>query len=287
MPDQHVIIIESVKQFETDVIQASQNVPVLVDFWASWCQPCQILMPLLTKLAAEYGGNFILAKVNTEEHQDLAMMAGVRNLPTVKLFSNGRIVDQFMGALPESEIRAFLNKHVKSEFDAQIDNALALSGEGKHDAAIDLLKALNKQQPENSKVYLAIAKAYLNAGELDNSEAVLNALSAEIKLTPEYKSLRAEADLAIASQDSPEIDVLLKKIEEKPDDLESRMHLANQYIARRQHEEALQQLIFILSRDMSYNEGGVKQTMLNIFETLGNQGPLVKRYRNRLASLMY
>ncbi|HDK37520.1 MAG TPA: thioredoxin, partial [Thiolapillus brandeum] len=138
--------------YQTAVLEQSHKVPVLVDFWASWCQPCQMLMPVLANLAEQYQGKFILAKINTEEQQELAAQFGIRSIPTVKLFRNGDPVDEFAGALPESEIRKFLEKHISRESDAMVDQAEQLLLQGDLENALKLLQQAKQTDPENSNI---------------------------------------------------------------------------------------------------------------------------------------
>ena len=282
-----VIEIKDTEQFQEQVLQASHQQPVLVDFWADWCQPCKMLMPLLTKLAQEYNGAFILAKVNADEQQELVASAGVRNLPTVKLIKDGAIVDEFMGAQSEGEIRKFLDPHVESESGNAIAEALALSDAGEHEQAIEALKAQNQANPSNTDVYLAIARVYLNSSDLENCEAVLKALPANIQISEEAKKIEAELSLLKATDNAPETDEVLSQLESDPDNHKLRVQLANQYIVSKQYEQALEALIYILQKDINFQEGEAKAAMLKIFEILGAQDPLTRQYRSKLATLLY
>ncbi len=282
-----VIDIQDSAHFEQQVIEASKQQPVLVDFWAEWCQPCKTLIPLLTQLANDYNGAFILAKVNADEQQELVAAAGVRNLPTVKLFKDGMVVDEFMGAKPESELRDFLNAHVDKEEDNKINEALALSESGEHEQAITMLKSLNQEEPSNVDVYVAIAQVYLQSGDLDNCDAVLKALPANVQVSNEAKQIQDELNLIRATSDSPEVDELLSQLEKDPEQHDIRIQLANQYIVSHQYEQALESLLYILVRDMNFQEGEAKTSMLKIFEILGPGEPLTRKYRSKLATLLY
>ena len=282
-----VVDIQDSAHFEQQVIEASKQQPVLVDFWADWCQPCKVLIPLLTKLSEEYKGAFILAKVNADEQQELVAAAGVRNLPTVKLFKDGVMVDEFMGAKSEGELRKFLDAHVENETGNKINEALALSESGDYEQATEVLKLLNQADPSNSGVYIAIAKVYLQSGDFENCEAVLKALPANVQVTDEAKKVQDELNLARATSDSPEMDELLSQLATEPDKHEIRVQLANQYIVSHQYEQALEALLYILMRDMNFQEGEAKAAMLKIFDILGPQEPLTRKYRTKLATLLY
>ncbi|MCK5649216.1 MAG: co-chaperone YbbN [Gammaproteobacteria bacterium] len=282
-----VVDIQDTAHFEQQVIEASKQQAVLVDFWADWCQPCKVLIPLLTQLSEQYQGAFILAKVNADEQQELVAAAGVRNLPTVKLYKDGVMVDEFMGAKTESELRQFLDAHIENETDHKINEALALSESGNYAQAIETLKLLNQEDPGNTGVYLAIAKVYLQSADFENCEAVLKALPANVQASDEARRIQDELNLAKATSDAPKVDELLSQLENAPDKHEIRVQLANQYIVSHQYEAALESLLYILRQDMNFQEGEAKAAMLKIFDTLGPQEPLTRKYRNKLATLLY
>ena len=282
-----VVDIKDSDHFNIQVLEGSKQQPVLVDFWADWCQPCKSLMPLLTKLTEEYQGAFILAKVNADEQQEIVAASGVKSLPTVKLFIDGVVVDEFTGAKPEGEIRLFLEKHIRNETDNEIDNALALSESGDYDQAIEVLKSLNQADPSNTQIYLAIAKVYLQAEDLDNCDAVLKSLPANIQNSDDAKKIADELNLIKATNDAPAVEELLSQLETEPENHALRVQLAKQYLVSKQYETALESLMYILARDINFQEGEAKAAMLKIFELLGTQDPLCRKYRNKLATLLY
>lgn len=282
-----IIDIQDSSHFEQQVIELSKQQPVLVDFWAEWCQPCKALIPLLSKLSNDYQGAFILAKVNADEQQELVTAVGVRNLPTVKLFKNGVVVDEFSGAKSEEELRQFLDAHIENETAQQITEALNISASGDHLQAIEILKHLNQQEPSNSAVYVAIAQVYLQSSDFDNCEAVLSALPANVQVTDEVKKLQANLTLAKATLNAPDVSELITQLEETPDNHEIRLQLANQYTVSQQYELALESLFYILQKEINFQEGIAKNAMLKIFEALGPQEPLTRSYRTKLATLLY
>ena len=282
-----VVDIQDTEHFKQQVMEASKHQPVLVDFWADWCQPCQTLIPLLVKLAEEYKGAFILAKVNADEQQELVAAAGVRSLPTVKLFKDGQIVDEFMGAKSENEVRQFLDAHIENESQNALADALQLSEAGQYVQALEALKQLNQEDPANTDIHLAIARVYLQSGDLDNCEAVLKALPANIQVSEEAKKLSDELEFARATKDAPDVREIVVQLEQDPDNHELRVQLANQYTVSRQYEQALEELMYILRKDINFQEGKAKEAMLKIFEILGNQDPVTRKYRSKLATLLY
>jgi putative thioredoxin len=241
---------------------------------------------LLSKLADEYQGAFILAKVNADQQQELVAKAGVRNLPTAKLYKNGVVVDEFVGAKPESELRQFLNAHVENETDNEINKALSLSTSGEYTQAVELLKSLNQKEPDNTKIHISIAKVYLQSGDYDNCEAILKALPANVQVSDDAKKLQHELALLKSTSDAPEIDEILLQLEKNPENHELRIQLANQYMIAQQYEQALESLHFILAQDVNFQEGAAREAMLKIFGIMGAQEPLVRQYRSKLAILL-
>jgi len=282
-----VVDIQDIAHFQQQVVELSKQQPVLVDFWADWCQPCQALMPILSQLSNDYKGAFILAKVNADEQQELVTAAQVRSLPTVKLFKDGAIVDEFMGAKSESEIRQFLDAHINNDTDTQIQEAMSLAEGGEYEPAIEILKNLNQQDPANSSIYIAIAQVYLQSADFDNCTAILKALPANVQVTDEVKKLQADLNLAKAASNAPDVSDILAQLEENPDNHELRLQLANQYAVSYQYEQALEALLYIIQKDINFQDGEAKTAMLNIFESLGPQDAITRRYRTKLATLLY
>ena len=272
--------------FMQQVVEASMQQPVLVDFWAEWCQPCQILKPLLEKLADDYQGKFILAKVNTEEAQQLAMQFGIRSIPMVKLFKNGEPVDEFMGALPEPEIRAFLDKHIPRESDALIDQAEELLAQGMAEDALTLVKQANQMDPQNTRALIAYARICAVMGNLDEAKTVVDALPEEVKENPEVTALLAQMEFDSIAQGGDSIEDLQAKLDSNPDDSEARYQLAAQLMMQGQSEAALENLLTLMKRDLNYNDDAARKMMFKIFETLGDH-PLVATYRRKIMSLIY
>ncbi|MGV6825657.1 MAG: thioredoxin [bacterium] len=285
MSESNFIIELDPENFEQVVFQGSLQVPVLVDFWADWCQPCKTLMPVLSKLAEEYQGKFILAKLNTEQHQELAAQFGIRSLPTIKLFKQGQPVDEFMGALPEPEIRAFLDKHIERESDAIIAQAHQALLQGDSDTAMTLLWRAKELDPENTRVSVAMAQTHAALGDAEAALDIVNQLPADDQELPEIKALCGHLHFETLAE-GKSVEGLQQQLKANPNDHRSRLELAALYVAEEQYEAALQQLLELMRKDSSFQDGAAKHNMIRIFEILGDD-PLVSSYRSKMMSLIY
>ncbi len=279
-------IIEVTRENYQQVMEASFRVPVLLDFWASWCQPCQVLMPILARLAEEYEGKFLLAKLNTEEEQEIAAQFGIRSIPTVKLFRDGQPVDEFMGALPESAVREFLDRHVARESDAMVEKALENLRTGNADNAIALLKEARETDPDNPRVTLALAQAQAATGDIRSAEATLDSLPVDERDRPEVSALRSHLFFEGQVADSPDASELEARLSTDPDDHESLHQLALRKVVDRDYDAAMDLLLKLMQKDRSFGDDAGRQGLLKVFELLGDD-PRVGQYRRRMASLLH
>lgn len=274
--------------FESVVIEGSKTRPVVVDFWAPWCGPCRALGPVLEKLAAEYGGRFVLAKVNSDENQALAARYAVRGIPNVKAFVDGKVVDEFSGALPESAVRQFLGRFVRSAIDELRDEAARIYAQTRElDRALETLAAAEALDPASAEVRIDRAGILVEAGRHDEARAVIAALPPLARMGERVSALMARLDLAQGAAESPAADVLRKRIAADPGDLEARVQLAHACVGSGEHREALEQLLEVVTRNRSYRDDIARKTILKVFETLGSQNTLVSEFRKRLASAMH
>ena len=279
-------IVEVTRENYAQVMEASFQVPVLVDFWASWCQPCQALMPILAKLADEYEGKFLLGKLNTEEQQEIAAQFGIRSIPTVKLFRNGQPVDEFMGALPERAVREFLDRHVARDSDMQVAEAHEQLLAGNTDAAIALLNEAREADPENPRIAMVLAGAQAAAGDVNAAEATLDSLPVSEQGNPEVTMLRGHLFFAGQVAGTPAAVELESRLAADPDDTEALYQLALRKVIDQDYDNAVELLLDLMRKDRSFGEDAGRQTLLKIFELLGND-PRVSQYRRRMASLLY
>ena len=282
----HIIVITQ-ENFQETVIQGSAKRPVLVDFWAEWCAPCRSLMPILAKLAEEYRGKFLLAKLNTEEQRELAARFGIRSLPTVKLFRNGEPVDEFMGALPEAEIRVFLERHIPREVDLLLNQADELLLQGDAARAGQLFEQANRMEPDDPRVRIAYARYKATLGELAEAERLLMELPLDARMKPDVVSMLARIHFDRTVQEAPPVAALQQTLQQDPDNCQALYQLASHRIMESDYAEALELLFTLMQKDRHYDDDAGRKGMLQVFEMLGNEGQLVKRYRNRMFNLLH
>ena len=273
--------------FEQIVIENSYHAPVLVDFWADWCNPCKMLMPILHGLVEEFHGQLLLAKVNSDEQQALATRYGVRSLPTVKLFRNGEVVDEFTGVVAESAVRDMLEPHMLRPSDAIAAQAMAAYDEGRIDEALALFQQVFDEDPGNHKVIALYGQLLAQQGQGERALQVLDSLPEAKRENEDIRALITRLEFSTSPGGQADAAELQQKITADPSDNESRYLLANLYIARGDYESGMELLMEIMSRDMGFKDGIARQTMLKVFEMLGGSGPLVSRYRSRMYNLLY
>jgi len=274
--------------FETDVIQASLTTPVLVDFWADWCGPCKSLGPILEKVVDSYGGKLKLGKVDTDKEQQLAAVFGIRSLPTVVLVKDGQMVDGFMGALPESGVRAFVEKHLgKPEAAAEpepvADELLANETPQQAIARLQQEIAANADKPE---LKLDLAAAFARAGEADAAQAQLDALPPNLASDAKAKRVAAQLDLSRALKNAPDAAALRTRLTQNPADHEARDLLGVHLLLGDEPAQGLDEFLTLLRTARDWNEGQAKKRLIAAFNVL-DDGELVGTYRRKMSSLLF
>ena len=286
MTDSTVTTEATAKNFASAVIEKSRETLVLVDFWADWCAPCRMLMPVLAALATEYSGKIQLVKVNTDKEPQLATEYGVRSLPTVKLFKAGQVVDEFMGVLPERAVREFIERYLDRPADHQIRVAVELSATGQHDEAIKLLAAALAEDPKYDKTRLALAEEQIEVGSLADARQTLNEASNQVRFDAPFKSLIARLELAEIANSDVDRATLEKRISSNPDDLASREQLGAICFAAGENDAAMEQWLEIVRRGQGDIKDNGRENLIRSFEVLGSQDQDVTRYRRLLAQAL-
>jgi putative thioredoxin len=271
--------------FETDVLTASLTTPVLVDFWATWCEPCKTLGPMLESLADEYNGAFRLARIDVDKEQQLAAMFGIRSIPTVMLVKDGQVLDGFAGALPLGQLREFLGRHLQPLEGAAEAEAVEVPAETA-DEAIARLQAEIAAAPERGELKLDLALALMQAGKVDAAEAELNALPVNLATDAKAVRLRSQLDLARALEGAPAIAELRSRIAANGDDWEARDQLGVRLLLEGDAPAGLDQFLDVLKRQRDWNDGQAKKRLLAAFATL-DDADLVGRYRRQMAALVF
>ncbi len=287
MNDTSNIFEVNASNFDPVVVDNSRRVPVLVDFWADWCAPCKMLMPVLQKLAADYGDNFVLAKVNTEVERELAARHGIRSLPTLRLYRHGEVVDEVMGAQPEAALRAMIEPWIERESDRVLAQALAQAEQGRLQEALAMLDAAAADDPDNTRLRLAQAQLSLQAGDPDRAESLFQALPADVRQSDQGRSLATLLEFARAAAAAPDRASLERQVQAEPDDAEARYRLAARQVLEGRHDEALETLMELLKRDPRYGDGAARRALLGLFGLLGEDDPRVGRYRRQMFALLH
>jgi len=281
----HVFDVDQ-QRFETEVLQASLSTPVLVDFWATWCEPCKTLGPMLEKLAAEYNGAFRLGKVDVDKQQELAGMFGIRSIPTVILVKDGQVLDGFSGALPEGQLREFLSRHVQPLEALPEEGAVDEAPPETPEQAISRLQQAIATDQAKSELKLELALALMRAGQASAAEAELTALPANLATDARALRLRSELDLVHALKDAGSLTELQQRVQADGNDWAARDQLGVRLLLEGDPSAALEQFLAILQSAREWNDGQAKKRLLAAFATL-DDAELVSRYRRRMASLLF
>src|SRR4051794_3037213 len=285
MPENIVTVTDS--DFDQVVIEGSRQTSVVVDFWAPWCGPCRALTPLLENLAQEYEGKFILAEVNADENPALSQRYAVRSIPSVIAFVDGEAVDQFMGAQPESAVRQFLDRVIPSMGETLRREAAELRAAGNMEGALDLLHKAAQLEPNNELVLVDLVEALLDLNRVGEARVAGRSLGPLRARQPRVAQALARLELAGDPAHADDAAVLEARIESHPDDMDTRLRLAKLHARQHHYEQALDQLLEMLKRDRTFGGDIARKTMVTLFDLLGNDHPVVRRYRKELAAALY
>jgi putative thioredoxin len=277
--------------FRQDVLAESMKQPVLVDFWAPWCGPCKQLTPVLEKAVRAAGGKVKLVKMNIDEHPQIAGQLGVQSIPAVFAFQRGQPVDAFMGALPESQIKGFIERLIGPLGPSAADEILAeadrLAAEGDAGGAAELYAAVLSQDPENAPALAALAKLHVELGDLEGARRLLDAAPAAKAKDPAILGARAAIELAEQAGSLGDIAELQRTVEADPLDHQARFDLAIALNARNRREEAANHLLEIIRRDRNWNDDGARKQLVQFFEAWGPMDEMTLAGRRRLSSILF
>lgn len=289
MSPQAMIVDITAETFQEMVLHNSTHLPVLVDFWAPWCEPCKQTMPHLEALAQEWAGRFILAKINTEEQSELANQFQIKSIPSFKLFKNGQVIAQLEGAQPIAAFKKMLEPHIKA--DASEDLRLQAQQafvQRQYDDVVRLLGEAAQANPNNYRVHLDLVKMYLHTGNLDQGQKLFDKLPQQAQQSPEGKPLKLLMRFGKVVDEAPPIEMIQANLQTDPNDADSLYGLAGYLIIHQAYEDGLKTLLKLFSHHRDYQANLAQKTLLEVFEALKDSHPeLVKVYRRKLQTLLF
>lgn len=289
--DAELIKSSTTAGFVKDVIEASRSVPVIVDFWAAWCGPCKQLTPLIEKVVKSYGGKVRLVKINVDEHPAIAGQLRIQSLPTVYAFRDGRPLDGFTGAQPESAIRAFIDRIVGEDEQADLATVLGSAEqaleEGDVQSAAGIFAAVLQEDKQNPAALAGLARCYLQTGDVARAEQTISLVPPDQKNVAAVERVQAALELARKANQADNRDALAAKLAANPADHQARLDLAVALAARGEKEAALENLLDLVRRDRNWNEQSARKQLVQLFDAWGPKDPATVEGRRRLSSLLF
>ncbi|MES0862394.1 thioredoxin [Ruegeria sp. SCPT10] len=281
--------------FMADVIEASQETPVIVDFWAPWCGPCKTLGPLLEEAVTAAKGAVKMVKINVDEAQMIASQMRIQSIPTVYAFFKGQPVDGFQGAVAGSEIKAFVDRVIEAaggespggQLEDAVQAAEEMLAEGAAVDAAQTFSAILGEDPNHAAAYGGLVRAHIASDDLEQAEAILNGAPAEISSAPELEAAHAQLELAKQAADAGPVAELMATVEAEPDNHQARFDLAQALHANGDVEDAVAQLLELFRRDREWNDGAAKAQLFTIFDALKPNDPIVLNGRRKLSSMIF
>jgi putative thioredoxin len=286
-----VIKDSDIQHFAEDVLAASREVPVIVDFWAPWCGPCKQLTPVLEKVVRQAGGKVKLVKVNVDENQAIAQQLRIQSIPAVFAFKDGQPVDGFAGALPESQVKAFIQRLTGDSGPSEIERALAMARESRENGqsaqAASIYSQILRVEPDNAGAIGGLAQCHIASGELDQARALLAELTPEQAKDTEVAAARAAIELAEQAASVGDTAELEQAIAADPNNHQARYDLSLALVAQGRRQEAVDQLLEIVKRNRGWNDEAARKQLVTLFEAFGPVDPLTVASRRRLSSLLF
>ncbi|MDF2095744.1 thioredoxin [Aquibaculum arenosum] len=280
--------------FRQDVMEASMQRPVIVDFWATWCGPCKQLTPVLEKAVTEAGGKVSLVKIDIDQNQQLAAQLRIQSVPTVYAFYQGQPVDGFQGALPESQVKQFIagvlqtaGQDAGPSAEEILAEAEKLRTSGQPQEAAQLFGRILQQDQENAAAVAGMLRCQIDMGDMDGAEETLKSLPEAMQLKPELQAVASAIELARQAAESGDVADLMEKVAQNPDDHQSRFDLAQALYAQNKREAAVEELLEIVKRQRGWNEDAARKQLVKYFEAWGFKDPLAQEARRRLSSLLF
>jgi putative thioredoxin len=277
--------------FAKDVLETSRNVPVLVDFWAPWCGPCKQLTPILEKVVRSYKGKVRLVKINIDENQAIAAQLRIQSIPTVYAFRDGRPLDGFMGAQPETAVRAFVDRllgdDAVEEVAAVLESADAALAAGDVQGAAKAYAAVLQEEPQNAAALAGLARCYMQTNDLARAEQTIGLVPPDKQNLAVVASVRAALELARSAEKAGDVAQLEAQVQARPADHQTRLDLATALAAKGKKAEALDQLLEVVRRDRKWNEEAARKQLVQLFDAWGPKDPLTLEGRRRLSSILF
>ena len=290
------VIIEVITEnFMSDVIERSKETPVIVDFWAPWCEPCKQLTPVIEKIVKEKNGNVILAKMNIDESPEVAQQLKIQSIPAVMAFNDGQPVDGFIGVQPEKNIIEFINKISSLKNSSSIEENIIAGkkyiDDGDIETAALVFSEILKIEPENISAKSMLARCLLRSDQIDEAEDIINSLPPNSESNQDFVSVRSEVEVFKNAKNNPisneQEDELRRDIDKNPKNHQIRLDLAKLLLAKGENENAISELLKIIEFDPKWNDGEARKQLIEIFNILGNEDILVIEGRKKLSSMLF
>ena len=284
------------ENFVQEVIEKSKSIPVIVDFWAPWCEPCKQIAPILDKLVSSSNGRVVLTKMNIDEHPEISQQLQIQSIPAILGFHNGQPVDGFVGVQPESAIKAFVEKladlNGPSDNDMALEQGRTLFSEKNYNEALEIFGKIAQSEPDNITALSMLANCYLKLNEIDIAKEIISNIESPDKdKNQDYVSAKSQIDILEKSEDSnideEEIKNLEKELEEKPDNHQLRYDVAIGFMSKGNYEQAMSHLLFIIEKDRMWNDEAPRKSLLEIFNALGPTDDLAIEGRKKLSSILF